>query len=63
MKPINVIKQINESYDMYNVVEDAVMSIKHVINDIKQNKPSHDEIIDQLEKVIKDIESNSNEAW
>lgn len=62
MKPINVIKQINESYDMYNVVEDAVMSIKHVINDIKQNKPSHDEIIDQLEKVIKDIESNSNEA-
>ena len=63
MKPINVIKEINESYDMYNVVEDVVMSIKHVINDIKQNKPSHDEIIDQLEKVIKDIESNSNEAW
>ena len=59
-------KKLNESYDMYNVVEDAVSEINNLIGILKgQKAPDIDcaLVISALERIVSNIEKNSSEAW
>ena len=64
MKPINVINKLNESYDMYNVVEELVSDIENLKKKIDDGTFNDLRTVSKdLELIIKNAKSNIQEAW
>ena len=62
----SVKKELTESYDMGNVVDDMLTDIKSLLETVKSQKDPQimvSSIVTALEGIIKRAEENINEAW
>lgn len=60
----SIIKNLRESYDTWNVIEEAHSSIENLISNLEKNGDTVQTsvVIDALKSILKEIEDNAREA-
>jgi hypothetical protein len=60
----SIIKNLRESYDTWNVIEEAQSSIENLISNLEKNGDTVQTsvVIDALKSILKEIEDNAREA-
>lgn len=60
----SIIKNLRESYDTWNVIEEAQSSIENLISNLEKNGDTVQTsvVIDALKSILKEIENNAREA-
>lgn len=60
----SILKNLNESYDLGNVVDDAIDDLSRLKEMIRDGKLSNNEaIIKEIDNILERIKENANEAW
>ena len=60
----SILRNLKESYDLGNVVDDAIDDLSRLKEMIKDGKlASNEAIIKEIDNILKRIEENANEAW
>ena len=61
---LKLVESLNESYDMYNVVEDSIIEIRNLKEKIDKNEVKDLKEVSRLLGIILDnIDKNVSEAW
>ena len=65
MKPsMNILRNLNESYDLYNVIYDAVDDLFKLKEMIKDGTLANNEaILKEIDNILERIKENTNNAW
>ena len=65
MKPsMNILRNLNESYDLYNVIYDAVDDLFKLKEMIKDGTLANNEaILKEINNILERIKENTNNAW
>ena len=65
MKPsMNILRNLNESYDLYNVIYDAVDDLFKLKEMIKDGTLANNEaILKESDNILERIKENANNAW
>ena len=60
----SILRNLKESYDLGNVVYDAIDDLSRLKEMIKDGKLADNEaIIKEIDNILKRIEENADEAW
>ena len=60
----SILNNLSESYDLGNVVYDAIDDLSRLKEMIRDGKLADNEaIIKEIDNILKRIEENANEAW
>ena len=65
MKPsMNILRNLNESYDLYNVIYDAIDDLFKLKEMIKDGTLANNEaILKEIDNILERIKENTNNAW
>lgn len=64
MEPIKIMKKLNESYDMGNVVQEVISDLERLKGLIDDGTFNDVRVISKdLELIIKNTKDNMSEAW
>lgn len=60
----SILRNLKESYDLGNVVDDAIDDLSRLKEMIKDGKLANNEaIIKEIDNILERIKENANEAW
>lgn len=63
IKNLNESKKLNESYDMYNVVEQAYAEIERLKTKVDSKEVGLEDVSKTLQTIMNHIKENVAEAW
>ena len=65
MKPsMNILRNLNESYDLYNVIYDTIDDLFKLKEMIKDGTLANNEaILKEINNILERIKENTNNAW
>ena len=63
IKNLNESKQLNESYDMVNVIEQAYAEIERLKTKVDSKEIGLEDVSKTLQTIMNHIEENMAEAW